>query len=420
MIEPFTHVCTWPDSENEEFLIQVLQEMRENDVIQIIPKAYYRAWRNFVLEAEITITGESKESQLEEMGGKKIDGSIPSPLTPTVEDFYVPLNQSRSEIRVLRLLPGHFSTKISCMLWHIQLECEYPSQFEALSYCWGNPKYKKMIQLAGRDVQVTLNLIDALHRLRSDDGVTQNLWVDALCINQKDLEERSWQVQMMERVYAAASRVIVWLGEPSLNFHAAEVGRLLKVFDEEKDTVIDDCTTESLDLECLSQEELKNTVPKYMGVRVFFENVWFSRIWVLQEVSNARRILVRCGDRAFSWSLVLKINENVRRTLSEPAPQYHKAIPPLFSGLFALTKPTQVLNDDMSSTIPTRFGFTPRAPTENILDLMVTGVILEATDPRDKLFALLDFIEPKYHHLDVLQPNYEKDVAIVYRDFTRS
>ncbi|KAF7914991.1 hypothetical protein BELL_1115g00010 [Botrytis elliptica] len=148
-----------------------------------------------------------------------------------------------------------------------------------------------------------------LLELRSDDGLTQDLWVNALCINQKDLEERSWQVQMMGRVYAAASRVIVWLGEPSLNFYAAKVGRLLKVFDEEKnsviDSVIDDCTTESPDVEYLSQEELNNTVPRYKGVRVFFENLWFSRIWVLQEVFNARRILVRCGDRAFSWSLVL-------------------------------------------------------------------------------------------------------------------
>ncbi|TGO43539.1 hypothetical protein BOTNAR_2699g00010 [Botryotinia narcissicola] len=276
-----------------------------------------------------------------------------------------------------------------------------------------------MIQLAGHDVQVTSNLFDALHRLRSDDGVTQNIWVDALCINQKDLEERSWQVQMMGRVYAAASRVIVWLGEPSLNFYAAEVGRLLEVFDEEKNSVIDDCTTGFQDLEDFSHEELRNTVPKHKGVRVFFENVWFSRIWVLQEVFNARKILVRCGDRAFSWSLVLKINENVRRTLSEPAPQYHKAMPPLFSGLFALTKPTQVPYYDTCSTISTRFGYTARAPTENILDLVVAGFSLEATDPRDKLFALLGFIDPKYHHLDVLRPNYEKDVAIIYRDFTR-
>ncbi|TGO48192.1 hypothetical protein BOTNAR_0488g00010, partial [Botryotinia narcissicola] len=89
MIEPFTHVCTWPDTENEEFFTQVLQEMRENDVIQIIPKAHSRAWRNFVLEAEITITGESKESQQEELGGKKINWSISSPLSPTAEDIYV-------------------------------------------------------------------------------------------------------------------------------------------------------------------------------------------------------------------------------------------------------------------------------------------------------------------------------------------
>ncbi|TVY50468.1 Heterokaryon incompatibility protein 6,OR allele [Lachnellula cervina] len=53
----------------------------------------------------------------------------------------------------------------------------------------------------------------------------QVLWVDALCINQKDLEERSAQVRQMADIYGKAWRVVVWLGRQSCRAH--DVGNTL-------------------------------------------------------------------------------------------------------------------------------------------------------------------------------------------------
>ena len=58
---------------------------------------------------------------------------------------------------------------------------------------------------------MTISLYDALMRLRYGH-IERTVWADAVCINQGDVEERDEQVRQMAKIYAAASRVIVWLG----------------------------------------------------------------------------------------------------------------------------------------------------------------------------------------------------------------
>jgi hypothetical protein len=83
--------------------------------------------------------------------------------------------------------------------------------YEAVSYAWGDPNNLRTITLAGFDRLVTKNLEIALQHLRYRHGV-RRLWVDALCINQQNNEERLHQVNLMRFVYQTAGRVLVWLG----------------------------------------------------------------------------------------------------------------------------------------------------------------------------------------------------------------
>lgn len=83
-------------------------------------------------------------------------------------------------------------------------------KYVALSYTW-----EKTIQLNGRICSVRENLEMALDHLRKDHSELP-LWVDALCINQKDNSEKSWQAQQMNHMYQNAESVTVWLG-PSAN-----------------------------------------------------------------------------------------------------------------------------------------------------------------------------------------------------------
>lgn len=85
--------------------------------------------------------------------------------------------------------------------------------FEALSYCWGQRSANEpVIYIEAQPLKVTTDLHCALLRLRQRE---EPIWIDAICINQEDIMERTQQVRQMHRIYASASLVIVWLGEAS-------------------------------------------------------------------------------------------------------------------------------------------------------------------------------------------------------------
>jgi Heterokaryon incompatibility protein (HET) len=84
-------------------------------------------------------------------------------------------------------------------------------RYEALSYVWGDPAIKHAVEVDGKELFITTNLGAALRRLRRLN-VTRIMRVDAICIDQDNIEERSAQLQLMARIYHGASSVVIWLG----------------------------------------------------------------------------------------------------------------------------------------------------------------------------------------------------------------
>lgn len=132
--------------------------------------------------------------------------------------FYTwkPLSHDDS-IRLLKLHPN--PTKSSDI--HITLTEALLSetlQYEALSYCWatedGDDSKSQTIYCEGTRIHIIKNCEAALRRLRKGDE-DRVLWIDAICINQSDDEERSSQVNMMAMIYKSAASVKIYLGEPS-------------------------------------------------------------------------------------------------------------------------------------------------------------------------------------------------------------
>jgi hypothetical protein len=117
-------------------------------------------------------------------------------------------------IRGLRLQPGDASAKLVCRLETVSLE-NSPG-YEALSYCccWGSESNTYETSCNGSRVTVTQNLRDALQDLRAPDKI-RILWVDALCINQRDGREKTQRV-MMGDIYRRARKVAVHLGSGKL------------------------------------------------------------------------------------------------------------------------------------------------------------------------------------------------------------
>ncbi|KAI1288663.1 heterokaryon incompatibility protein-domain-containing protein [Xylaria venustula] len=129
---------------------------------------------------------------------------------------YRRLSTQLKELRLLYLLPGKPRDPIKCTLH--TFPSDYAPKYEALSYIWGDPNVKESIRIDGSPFQVTVNLKDALARFRRRYK-HRILWVDAICIAQHDLREKSEQVPHMDRVYSYANAVIIWLGpsNPSID-----------------------------------------------------------------------------------------------------------------------------------------------------------------------------------------------------------
>ncbi|KAH7391406.1 heterokaryon incompatibility protein-domain-containing protein, partial [Cadophora sp. MPI-SDFR-AT-0126] len=124
---------------------------------------------------------------------------------------YSPL-QFPDEIRLLILQPAR-SGEDSQPKWQIKhARISDRPQYEALSYVWDRNPYEGESNASSQDGLVT-NLSRALKHLRRvDEPDGRVLWIDALCVNQKDTNERNHQVTQMGEIYSQAESVIVWLG----------------------------------------------------------------------------------------------------------------------------------------------------------------------------------------------------------------
>ena len=192
----------------------------------------------------------------------------------------------------------------------------------------------------------------------------------------------------MKWIYSAATHVTIWTGELNPNVPDACTTEVRQILDRMPDSTAPSGLSSSEVLAC-------------QGI---FEMEWFTRIWVLQEVFLAKEAFVLYGDIMTSWSTLLRLHDELYQR--HPGGRgIRKSKPAILYRLFTLQS---------GSSAP---GYTPRMPEVDILDVLVAALDLDATDPRDKIFALLNIFP---HSTDtILQPDYTKHVADVFRDFTR-
>lgn len=121
---------------------------------------------------------------------------------------YQPLVES-GWIRLLHILPGNGDDRLDGTLQHVYLtEREL---YETLSYTWGQEEAKDSIFVEGKPVAITPNCSNAVRGLRRSDAI-RTFWIDAVCINQADKDEKAQQVSMMGDIYARSQRTVVYLG----------------------------------------------------------------------------------------------------------------------------------------------------------------------------------------------------------------
>jgi hypothetical protein len=134
--------------------------------------------------------------------------------------IYHPLDPTRLEIRLIYLLPhgqtagsgtaagSRHSDMLSCTMQCVSLDDK--PEYMALSYVWGDPQATRPILVDTNVFQVTVNLESALRQSQLDKDLVI-LWIDALCINQDDSLEKTYQVQCMGNIYRSAAKLLIWL-----------------------------------------------------------------------------------------------------------------------------------------------------------------------------------------------------------------
>jgi hypothetical protein len=199
---------------------------------------------------------------------------------------YAPLKFPTS-IRIFVLLPGHGSEPIEGELSERDLSDEEP--YEAVSYTWGSGFPDSRIYIHDRDRAKTLMvypaLESALKALRLP-GSPRRLWVDAICTNTLDCDERNRVLAMIPDIFQNACKVCVWLGEAAhdtvLAFQLIR-GHLLQI--SELDEIISDTSL----------------FPNWVAFSKLLRRPWFSEKWVIQEISYSRNGSVYCGKYSVEW-----------------------------------------------------------------------------------------------------------------------
>jgi len=210
-----------------------------------------------------------------------------------------------NEIRLLDLLPysDDGDSQIKCDIRVASLTDE--PQYEALSYVWGNSAILKIIEVSGRPVSITTNLHNALRRVRLP-SMKRTLWIDQLCINQWDREEKIAQIALMRIIYSKCSCVLLWMGEVREDIPLADAKAavdIIRYLSEAGEA--DDPNSVPVPPALASQETLVGPAKALHTVSVE-EGEWWLRIWTAQEAILPANATMLWGPLSMPWEMMTR------------------------------------------------------------------------------------------------------------------
>jgi hypothetical protein len=272
---------------------------------------------------------------------------------------------------------------------------DFEPKYDALSYTWGlaiNPVTAHILDPSSKqhqaEIQIGLNLACALQDLRYHDQ-PRILWVDAVCINQSDIEERNAQVKRMGMIYSLAQKVVIWLGpEADDSKHAISTlsyfGNQIEYFTDER---LGDSPGATEPQWWKPGYPLPYDERTWSSLIALFCRPWFNRVWVLQEALLAnKKAVVQCGDAFCPWTtlqkaiLILPGKPGVPRELTTSISSHRNA---LLGGL-----------------------------RRTFARLMLWTTYRHCTDPRDKIYGVLSLLSPSIQNK--IEPQYLISTSQVY------
>jgi len=244
-------------------------------------------------------------------------------------------------------------------------------EYDTVSYVWGDPSFVFSIYIDGCPLNITKNLHDALRHIRRRNA-PRSLWIDAICINQSDSQEKSHQVAFMQSIFAHSRTVIVWLGLDSEGLQP---------------------------LWALQESEMASPVEDqayFTAIISLASKPWFSRVWTYQEFCHAPTATFRCGSHYLSPNALESAIDKLKasRDLKSASSHQYRVLLRSVTDLFQLRK---------------------RRKSQSLEELITSFPFLDSSDPRDTVYAWLGLAKDG----EEIKPNYEKSVIEVYNDFVK-
>lgn len=274
--------------------------------------------------------------------------------------------------------------------------------YEALSYTWGSAQDTVHIDVISvitevqhiSTIQIGVNLYYALLDLRRLDK-PRTLWIDALCINQDDLVERSKQVKRMEHIYTYARRVVVWLGTEGEGSSLAL--RTLEYLGEQLEYTKSYYWMPAPERKekdwWLPEHRLTFDDEQWIAIALLIQRPWFGRLWVMQEIQLANdEAVLQCGETEVRWYYLRRAFLKFRRiTMNVP----------------------QLAPDTTAYDMMHHLVYLSLNQTANCLeDVITTPLRCACTDPRDRIYGLMGLLPRPMANL--VEPDYTLSVRDIY------
>lgn len=269
--------------------------------------------------------------------------------------------------------------------------------YRALSYAWKlswSPRRRYAgfrehfyIMLGVWKVEIGENLFEALSQLSKRTSSPQSLWVDAICIDQRDKAEVNHQVRLMKYIYSYASTVIIWLG----------------VADDTSDAVFE--AIRRVADGAAPQGLLHIGSQGAHGLKRLLSRDWWTRLWVVQEVTLGKRCIVQCGAATIDFSDMVKVLGKLAEVVEGlENGSFTKALAnALESDLEGLDRIVSIFEEtrDLSDC--------PWAG-QDVLTLLSNTSECDASNPRDYIYGVLGLLPKSVG----IEPKYEASVAEVF------
>jgi len=288
---------------------------------------------------------------------------------------YSPLRDIHECIRLLRILPGRHENEVECQLDEVETESCPP--FEALSYVWGaRSPNDPIIKVDNSNFQVTRNCYDATVHLRRTEN-PRVVWIDAICIDQENAQEKNAQVERLGEMHSRAERTITWLGIP------------------DRPTPL--------------PAKLDDQTVVWM-----LQQAWWTRVWIIQELCLSKAPVLLVERHEVPWdNLEAAIEEFFASELKGPSWVLSRVQHISTGGPFSsrIVQKAEALMD-----MRREIRGINHAENKGLLELLILFQYYQSGRKRDKVFSLLNIardrcgIRPDYN-----QGRVDAKVAEIFR-----